>query len=163
MIGRLRSFWQARDKRERQLLAALAALLLLAAYAWLVIGVGKARSELSASLASLRIQAARLERDAGEIQSLRQRSVAKTAALDLRALAQAQAGAAGLTRALQRVDAPSSNQVQVVFAAVAFADWLVWLNGMQAQQLRLESCRLEALATPGLVSVTAGLSRSAQQ
>jgi len=163
MNGRLREFWQARDKRERQLLGVLAAALLLAAYAWLLIGVGTARSELSASLLALRSQAARLERDAGEIESLRQRAVAKTAAIDLRALAQAQAGAAGLTRALQRVDAPSANQVQVAFAAAAFADWLVWLNGMQAQQLRVESCRLEALSTPGLVSVTASLSRSAQQ
>lgn len=163
MIGRLREFWQARDKRERLLLTAVAALILLAAYVWLLIAADRGRGELSAALLSLRSEAARLERDATEIESLRQRPPVKTPASDLRALAQAQAGAAGLSRTLSRADAPSANQLQVSFAATPFADWLLWLKGMQAQQLRLDSCRIEAMATPGLVSVTASLSRPAQQ
>ena len=46
---------------------------------------------------------------------------------DLRTQVQAQAGAAGLARALLRIDAPDADQVQVVFGSVAFADWLAWV------------------------------------
>ncbi len=163
MKARLQEFWQSRSKTERRILGVVLALLLLAAYAGLLVAAGKGRQELSASLLSLHGEAARLERDAAEIESLRQRPPLKASNTELRALAQAQAGATGLSRTLQRAEAPSANQLQVTFAATPFADWLIWLKGMQAQQLRLESCRLEALATPGLVSVTANLSRSAQQ
>ena len=162
MKMRLKLFWQERGKQEKLFLMILAAALVLAAYVGLVVAATRARTDLATSLLSLRSQAARMERDAGEILSLRQRPVAKSSVVDLRILAQTQAGAAGLTRSLQRAEAPSSNQVQTVFAAAAFADWLIWLRGMQAQQIRLESCRLEALSSaPGLVSVTASLSRTA--
>lgn len=160
MRGRLLELWQARGKREKQFLLALAVVLLLLAYAWLLAAAGSGRRELSASVLSLHNEASRLERDAQEIASLRQRAPAKVAALDLRALAQTQAAATGLNHALQRADAPSAKLLQVSFAAASFADWLVWLKAMEAQQLRLESCRLEALATPGLVNITATLSRS---
>jgi type II secretory pathway component PulM len=72
---------------------------------------------------------------------------------------QAQAGATGLSRALQRIDALDANQVQVVFGAVAFADWLAWVAKLQAQHVRLDACRVEALTAPGLVSVSATLIR----
>ena len=67
--------------------------------------------------------------------------------------------AAGLSRALTRMDVPDADQVVVVFGAVAFADWLDWIAGLQSQQVRLDACRIEALATPGLVSVAATLAR----
>ena len=164
MISRLQSFWRERGQREKQLLAVLAVFVLLAAYAWLVMATLKARSDLSASLLQLRGQFAHLEKDAAEITALRQRPMTKTGSIDLKALAQTQAGAAGLTRSLQRADSASVNQIQVSFAAAAFSDWLTWLKGMQAQQLRLENCRLEALSSaPGLVSITASLSRASPQ
>jgi general secretion pathway protein M len=51
--------------------------------------------------------------------------------------------------------------VVVVFGAVPFADWLNLVVGLKSQQVRLDTCRIEALATsPGLVSVTATLVRA---
>ena len=47
----------------------------------------------------------------------------------------------------------------MVFGAVAFADWLNWVASLTSQQVRLDACRIEALSTPGLVSVTATLVR----
>ena len=76
---------------------------------------------------------------------------------------QARAVAAGLSRALVKIDAPDANQVVVVFGAVAFADWLNWIAGLKSQQVRLDACRIEALSTPGLVSVTATLVRAKPQ
>jgi general secretion pathway protein M len=78
---------------------------------------------------------------------------------DLRALVLAQAGAAGLSRALVSTEAADANQVKVVFGAVAFADWLNWIAGLEAQHVHLEACRVEALSTPGVVSIAATLAR----
>jgi type II secretory pathway component PulM len=46
---------------------------------------------------------------------------------------------------------------------VSFADWLAWLATLQSQQVRVEAARVEALATPGMVSVTATLTRGGAQ
>jgi type II secretory pathway component PulM len=78
---------------------------------------------------------------------------------DLRALLQAEAATAGLSRALVRIDAVDPDQVVVVFGAVAFTEWYAWIVGLRSQQIRLDACRIEALSTPGLVSVTATLVR----
>ena len=60
---------------------------------------------------------------------------------DLRTLVQAQAGAAALSRALVRIDAPDADQVVVVFGAVAFADWHNWIAGLKSQHVRLDAGR----------------------
>jgi type II secretory pathway component PulM len=64
---------------------------------------------------------------------------------------------------LLRIDAQNADQVQVVFGSVAFADWLAWVATLQAQRIRLDTGRIEALSTPGLVSVTATLTRPRPQ
>ena len=53
--------------------------------------------------------------------------------------------------------------MRVAFGAVSFADWLAWLAALQAQQVRLEAARVEALAAPGMVSVTGTLTRGGAQ
>ena len=68
-----------------------------------------------------------------------------------------------MARALVRIDAQDADQVVAVFGAVAFADWLSWIAGLKLQQVRLDACRIEALSTPGLVSITATLVRAKPQ
>jgi len=163
MRAKLRTLWQSRAPRERVVIAVLAVLAGVASYVWLVQAADRAHTRLRASVPALRAQAARLEQQAGDLERLRSAPPAAASKTDLRTLVQAQAGAAGLSRALVRIDAPDANQVVVVFGAVAFADWLNWVAGLTAQQVRLEVCRVEALSTPGLVSVTATLVRSTGQ
>lgn len=162
MKERLRNLWQSRAPRERVVIIALAAILGAALYLWLLQSAGRARLQLGSSVSALRAQAARLDRDADELQHLRAAPAVTLSQTDLRALVQAQAGAAGLSRGLLRNDALGANQVQVEveFGAVAFADWLALVAGLQAQQVRLDTCRIEALSTPGLVSVTATFARA---
>ena len=163
MKAKLRTLWQSRAPRERVVIAVLAVLAAVASYLWLLQSADRAHTRLRATVPALRAQAARLEQQAGELERLRAAPPVASSKTDLRTLVQAQAGAAGLSRALVRIDAPDANQVVVVFGAVAFADWLNWVAGLTAQQVRLEVCRVEALSTPGLVSVTATLVRSAGQ
>jgi len=163
MNAKLRALWRSRAPRERVVIAVLAVLAGVASYVWLVQTADRAHTRLRASVPALRAQAARLEQQAGDLERLRSAPPAAASKTDLRTLVQAQAGAAGLSRALVRIDAPDANQVVVVFGAVAFADWLNWVAGLTAQQVRLDVCRVEALSTPGLVSVTATLVRSTGQ
>lgn len=163
MRSALHEAWKSRSPRERAIIAALAVLLGVVLYAWLVQSAGRARVQLHMSVAALRAQASRLDQQALELGRLRAAPAATVSSTDLRTLVQARVGAAGLARALLRIDAPDADHVVVVFGALAFADWLDWIAGLQAQQIRLETCRIEALATPGLVSVTATLARPKQQ
>ena len=163
MRARLREAWESRAPRERAIIATLAALLGIALYLWLLQATGQARTRLQTSVTALRAQAARLDRQALEYGQLRAAPVATASQTDLRTLVQAQADAAGLSRALLRIDAPDADRVVVVFGAVPFADWLHWIAGLKSQYIRLETCRIETLSAPGLVSVTATLVRAKQQ
>jgi len=163
MRAQLKAFWQARAPLERQVIVALAVVVAAALYLWLLQSASQARLNLSRSVTALREQAGRLDRDAAELQRLRAQPAAAASATDLRGLVAAQAGAAGLSHALLHIEAAGADQVQVAFGAVAFADWLKWVASLQALHVRLDSCRIEAMSTPGLVSVTATLIRSGRQ
>jgi len=162
MKAQLRRLWESRAPRERTVIAVLTVVLGVGLYLWLVQSAERARGQLRTSVTSLRVQAARLEQQAAEYERLRSAPPAAVSSTELRALVQAQAGAAGVARALQRIDTPDANHVQVVLGAVAFADWLAWVGGLQSQQVRLDACRIEALSTAGLVSVTATFTRAKQ-
>jgi len=163
MRAQLRKVWESRAPQERTIIAILTMVLGAALYFWLVQSGGRAHTRLRASVTTLRSQAARLEQQAAELERLRATPATPASQTDLRALVQAQAGAAGLSRALVKIDAPDANQVVVVFGAVAFADWLNWVTSLKSQQVRLDTCRIEALSTPGMVSVTATLLRAKHQ
>jgi general secretion pathway protein M len=162
MRARLRRLWESRAPRERMVVAVLTVALGVVLYLWLVQSAERARGQLRTNVTTLRAQAAGLEQQAVEYERLRATPPATASATDLRTLVQAQAAAAGVLRALQRIDAPDANQVQVVLGSVAFEDWLNWVGGLQSQQVRLDTCRIEALSTAGLVSVTATFTRAKQ-
>ena len=163
MKARLRKLWESRSPRDRVLIAALAAIVAVVLYLSLVQSAYRARTQLGSSVSVLRAQALRLDSDANELARARAAPAAPAAQADLRTQVQAQAGAAGLARALLRIDARDADQVQVVFGSVAFADWLAWVATLQAQHIRLDTGRIEALSTPGLVSVTATFTRAKSQ
>lgn len=154
MKARMQELWQSRAPRERKVIALVAALLLVVAYALFVLSAERARVPLRASVVALRAQSARLDQQALELGRLRSAPAAATSSGDLHKLIQARINEAGLAHALARIDAVDADHVVVVFGAVAFADWLDFIAGLKGQHLRLEACRIEALSTPGLVSVT---------
>ncbi len=163
MRARLRRLWQSRSPRERVVAAVLAVVVGAALYAWLVQSADRARAQLRTSVTKLRADAVRVEQEAAELARLRALPPAAASQTDLRTLVQTQAAAAGLERALTRIDAQDSDQVQVAFGAIAFSDWLAWVSGLQSQRVRLDACRIEALTAPGMVSVTATLVRPKQR
>ena len=164
MRAALRRAWASRAPRERLVIAALAAVLGAASYLLVVHSVERARAQLAARVAALRTQAALLEQQAAEHERLlRATSATPAAPADLRALVQARVDAARLSGALTRIDAPDADHVQIAFGAVSFAEWLGWVAALQAQHVRLEAARVEALSAPGMVSATATLTRARAQ
>ncbi len=155
----LRRAWQSRAPRERLVIAVLAAALGAASYVWLLYSADRARGQLRASVAPLRTQAALLDQQAAEHEHLRAKPALPASPGDLRTLVKARADAARLSGALTRIDAPDADHVHITFGAVSFADWLGWIAALQAQHVRLEAARVEALSAPGMVSATATLTR----
>ena len=163
MRARLREIWESRSPRDRVLIAILAAVVAAVLCLWLAQSAQRARTQLGASLSVLRAQAIRLDLDATELGRVRAMPVPPAGQTDLRTLVQARTEAAGLARALVRIDAPDANQVQLAFGAVAFADWLALVASLQAEHIRLDTGRIEALSTPGMVGVTATFTRAKPQ
>lgn len=163
MKSRIGLAWKSRAPRERAIVTILAFVLAAAAYFWLVRTGGHARLQLGTSVAMLREQAVRLEQQAGELERLRTLPSPVISQTDLRTLVQAQAGAAGLSTALLKVDVPEPDTVVVIFGAVAFADWLNWVTRLNSQHIRLDACKIDALSAPGMVNVTATLRRATAQ
>jgi general secretion pathway protein M len=145
------------------IVAILAVIVIVVLYVSLLYSASRARPQLRSSVLSLHADAARLEQQAGEIERLRALPPPAASQTDLRTLIQAQAASAGIVSALVRIDAPEANRVQVVFGAVAFPDWLNWVVTLNSQNIRLETCRIEALSKPGLVSVAATFFRAGRQ
>jgi general secretion pathway protein M len=163
MRARLRKIWESRSPRDRVVIAILAAVIGAALYLWLAQSAQHARAQLGTSLSALRAQATRLDLDATELERVRAIPAPPASQTELRTLVQARVEAAGLVRALLRIDAPDANQVQLVFGAVAFPEWLAWVASLQAEHIRLDTGRIEALSTPGMVGVSATLTRAKTQ
>lgn len=157
---RLRELWESRAPRERVIIAVSVAVLVAALYVGLVDTATRERERLRTSVTTLRSQANLLEQHAAELERLRAAPAISALQTDLRTLVQARANAAGLAHALLRIDVRDNDQVVAVFGAVGFASWLNWIAGLQAQHVRLDTCRIEALSTAGVVSVTATLART---
>lgn len=155
----LHKTWQSRTPRERAVLVALGVVLTAAVLVSIVRMATHARNRLRPSVTALQGQLARLDQEASEIERLRASPQVAASKSGLRALVQAQLGAE-LSRALVRIDVRDPDDVEVVFGAVAFSDWLKWIAALKAQNVRVASSRIEALTSPGLVSVTATLVRA---
>lgn len=163
MRGQLHKAWQSRSPRDRMIIIAFLVMLGAALYVWLLQSGGQARLHLRTAVMALRAQAERLDQQAFEYNRLRAAPLPAISPTDLRTLVQSRIAETVLARSLVRIDASDADQVVVVFDALAFADWLNWINSLKSQRVRLDACRIEALATAGLVSVTATLVRAKAQ
>ncbi len=163
MKARLLQLWHARSPRDRMIIVVLVVVIIGALYVSLLYSAGRARPQLRSSVLSLRADATRLDQYASEIERLRTIHPPEASQTDLRTLIQAQAGSAGLASALVRIEAPEPDRVLVVFGAVPFPDWLNWVATLNSQGIRLDTCRVEALSKPGLVSTTATFVRAGRQ
>ncbi len=163
MRTQFRNAWNSRSPWERTIILILAVAIGATAYLWLVQSGGRAQFKLTENVATLRVQASQLEQHSAELKHLRAKPLTATSQTDLHKLIQAQIGAARLSQALVKLNTTAADQVVVVFGAIAFTEWLNWVVSLESQQVRLDTCRIEAISVPGMVSVTATLMRIGHQ
>jgi len=164
MKNHLRYFkWpqNAHSPRQGTAIALVTVIVFAGLYYWLTESLSKERIKLQTTVTALRAQAAGLEQQAVEFERLGTAPAASTPTGEVAALVQAHAASAGLSRASLRIDSSDKNHVKLVIAGVAFTDWLNMAISLQSMQIRLEECRIEAMSTPGLVSISATFSRAA--
>jgi type II secretory pathway component PulM len=159
----LSTAWARLGPRARIAAALLIAGVTLLVYIALLVSASHAREQLRTSVAALRAAEARMDADAAEYRRLRGMAAPAAAQADLALVVQANAGLGTLTRDRVRVDVTDPNHAKIVHGAVSFADWLVWVESLHSQRIRLQACRVDALTTPGLVNVSATLARAAPQ
>jgi len=160
MKALLARYWTLRSLRERLVLIALAVLLGSAFYVWLLQSAGLARQQLSANIKMLRSQAALVEQGAVEYERLRAMPAIRPSTTAVSQLVQAQVDVAGIPRENVRIEAPDPDRAQVTFSTASFPEWLIFLNGIQSQQVRIVTCRIESLPAAGMVRISATFARA---
>lgn len=157
MTAALRALWQSRSPRERQGWLGVLMLAMAVLYVALVGSALQSREPLRGDVEALRADMARMNQQAVELARLRALPPPAAPAAALRARVQSSLDGAMLSSAVASLETPDPEHAIVVFNAVAFSDWLGWLEGLAAQQIRLESCRIDALPASGRVNITATL------
>jgi general secretion pathway protein M len=157
MLAAAIAAWHERSARERAVLLAAAALVLVAAlYAFLWEPGIKARSSLAVSLPQLRAQLDEMRRQRSEIATLRKGLANAPRQGDLATLVRASAAQTQLAGALERIDALPDGRMRVQAAAVPFGAWLAWAETLQRELgVRVVACQIAALDQPGLVRLDA--------
>jgi general secretion pathway protein M len=151
----IRELWNAREPRERMVIAAGLGALLVAvlwAYVWDPIATDRAR--LAAALPKLRAQAQLVATQGAEVERLRNAARSRGTPTAPEAAIGAAAKSLGLGDAIGAVTVLGEGRVQVVVKPVAF-DALVHLLGELAagQGLAVESLVVRVAPEPGRVQV----------
>ena len=164
MKERFQQFWMRTSLRERWLIGGgfgLLLVVLLVFYVWQP--VVRDRQKLRANLPQLRANAEQMRLSAAEVARLK----AQPASVSLpnggiRGAVENSAAAFKLRDSISNVSEEGEGRINISMATVPFDDWVRWLGHLQEQyRIRLESCRVEALPQPGMVSIKAVLAGKA--
>jgi general secretion pathway protein M len=154
----LLQFWSERAPREKSILLAgvaviVAALVYLLTIEPAVTGIAR----LERGLPQARAQAAKLDALLAEVKSLRSRAqVATLSPQESRTAVEKSLASAGLKAA--RVVPLSDGDLQLTFANVPYAQWSVWLAGVERELGgRATNVTATATGTPGNVDVELAL------
>jgi general secretion pathway protein M len=151
-------FWSERSPREKSVLIALGAVILITFIYLLAIEPAVTNiTRLERSLPNSRAQAAKLEALLAEVKSLRSRAqVATMSPQETRAAVEKSLAAAGLKAS--RVVPLSDGDLQLTFANVPYAGWAIWLAGVERELGgRATNVTATATPTPGNVDVELAL------
>ncbi len=157
LIERFRSFWSARQAREKAFLVGLVAFVGVALLAQALWTSHQARVRLKKQIPVLIQQVETLQRKAGDVQQMKSQPVlaAPAEGTALLTTATTAARAAGLPEIGTQLQLEGSRRMRLR-STLPFDRWLQWTAMLQRDsQVRLVSCRIEAGATPGTANIDA--------
>jgi general secretion pathway protein M len=160
----LARYWSVRSVNERRAILAAATILLpILFYLLLWRPAHQEVEKLQRSLPTLRAQAARLQEQAREAESLRHRP--QPATLDvgnMQAAIEESAQRHLLRDSINTLSMQDDHTVRVTLDSVSFALWIKWLHELQREQhIRAESVSISALPQAGRVAISAMLTTGA--
>ncbi len=152
-IQRLRAQLAGRSARERRVLAAGAAiLLLLVGYGGLYEPAAQARAKLAERLPTQRAELRLMRLQAAEIERLRSHmGAAGKGSLEQRI--KSSAAAFNLGEAFTHFTALTPDQIQLATRPLATANWIDWLADLERQGVSVQRCRVTASDQIGLASL----------
>lgn len=157
------SWWQRLAPRERHLISwGGAGLLAALCYAYLWQPIATERHKLRASLPQLRADAAQIQRQAQEVARLKASVTLPPRGAAIKSAIQQAINEAGLDSKTLQVNLLDEGRANMTMASVSFDAWTAMAANLQKNHgIRLESCAIEALPEPGMVSVRAVLTAGA--
>lgn len=157
----LKSYWAAREPRERLMLAGggvAAIVLLLYMLVWDPIQTSRAR--LAVEVPRLREQAAQFREDAEQVQALRGRMKSGDAQ-PLPALLENSAKAAGVRESIKQIQTLSDDRAQINMTNVGFDPLVRWLAALGASEgISVETINASRGGQSGRVQVDSMVVRS---
>jgi len=152
--------WDSRAPRERRVMAAGAVVLApVVGFFLLWQPAHEAVAKLQHSLPLMRMQAAQMQRQAAEVDTLRQR--AQPALLNptaMKSAVESSAVAFGLRNSIESLDGVEPNGVRISFSSVPYGKWLEWTRSLQRDQhFRVDTLSVVALPTEGMVKISVTL------
>lgn len=154
----LRNFWSQRAPRERLMIAAALAVVVLAViYSLLVEPAASGIKRLERSLPVARTQAVQLEQLLAEVASLKARpQVAVLSPAEARAALEKSLTVTGLKAT--RIVPLADGDLQLAFANVPYAAWSTWLAAAERELgARAGIVNVRATATPGAADIDVSL------
>lgn len=159
MNTRLLQFWSACSPAARVAWLIMLSIGAAVLYAVLVYSAEQSRARLKTGISELRVKSADMEKQASEISRLRaMASTATHSGMDFPKTVQALVDSNGLATTA-KINHRDAENIELVLGNLPFAQWLAMARSLQAQQIRIESCKVEGLAIPGMVSISATLTR----
>lgn len=157
------AYWQSRSPRDRQVITAISAVVLIAIlYAYLWLPLNQAREQLRKELPKLRGAAQQMTSQAQEVARLKGTPAAAATGAPTDLIAKS-AERAGLKGEVTQVTALSPERTQVTLNAVAFDRWVEWSRSLATESaLLVESAQISATGEPGMVKVQAVFAQPAR-
>lgn len=154
MIERLMAFWRGLALRERRMVAAAAAVLVVAiGHLALFEPAWKGRARLAGEIPQLRAQLAQMKGLAAEAKRLGGEAKLVDSPEALRMALEQSVRAAGLATGLSALER-EGELFELRFSSVLYPVWLEWLDTMQrGTRLRVVDASVTKEATPGVVSI----------
>lgn len=160
MNARLRKIWSEYPPAARAAWLIFLSVSAVIIYAMLLHSIEDSRVRLKARIGELRTQSADMDRQAAEISRLRATAGKSIpAGADLPQTIQTIVESHGLSMAVARISGRDTENADLTLSNVSFAQWLAFARSMQAQQIRVENCKIEGVPGSGMVNITASLNR----